>query len=107
MDGLQGLWLLALLLAYIICHCGPSCCPHIAQSPEQHTTARTAASLGERAVASRAWAQRLEKMMKVSRLSSSLYTVKNTQMKPPLYEISSQENLEDNDASGLLKLLAL
>lgn len=28
-------------------------------------------------------------------------------MKPPLYEISSQENLEDNDASGLLKLLAL
>lgn len=46
-------------------------------------------------------------MMKLSRQPSSLHTLKNTQMKLPLYEIFAQLNSEDNDVADILKLLAL
>ena len=43
--------------------------------------------------------------MNLSRLPSFTYSEKYPD-EPPLFEIFSQENLEDNDASDILKLLA-
>ena len=42
-DGLQSLQLVVLLLA-IMCHCGPRCCPWIAQTPRWHVAAGTTAA---------------------------------------------------------------
>lgn len=46
-------------------------------------------------------------MINLSRLHSSLHMVKNTQMKPLFMKYSLRKNLEVNDVSGILKLLAL